>query len=52
MISWYVDKVHDFLTLFVAYTILKQLYRKFVVMFREHGVQKFRSVSEIVCNLC
>jgi hypothetical protein len=29
MISWYVDKFHDFLTLFVFYTIFKQLHGKF-----------------------
>jgi hypothetical protein len=41
MISWHVDKFHDFLTLFVFYTILKQMDRKFTVLFREHGAQKF-----------
>jgi hypothetical protein len=52
MISWHVDNFHDFLTLFVFYTILKQLDRKFAVMFREHGVQNFQSVPEIGRNLC
>jgi hypothetical protein len=28
------DKFHDFLDLFVFYTILKQLDRKFAIMFR------------------
>jgi hypothetical protein len=32
MISWHVDKFHDFLTLFVFYTTLKQLYCKFTFM--------------------
>jgi hypothetical protein len=52
MISWYVDKFHDFLTLFVFYTIFKQLDGKFTVMFSEHGAQRFRSVPEIGRNLC
>jgi hypothetical protein len=32
-----VDMFHDFLTLFVFYTIFKQLNGKFTVMFGEHG---------------
>jgi hypothetical protein len=32
-----VNKFHDFLTLFVFYTIFKQLDGKFTVMFSEHG---------------
>jgi hypothetical protein len=47
-----VDKFHDFLTLFVFYTIFKQLDGKFTVMFSEHGAQRFRSVPEIGRNLC
>jgi hypothetical protein len=42
MISWHVDKFHDFMTLFGFYAIFKQLDRKFTVMLREHGAQKFR----------
>jgi hypothetical protein len=49
MISWYVDKFHDFLILCF---IFKQLDLKFAVMFRKHGVQKFQFVPEIGCNLC
>jgi hypothetical protein len=41
-----VDKFHQFLTLFVFYTIFKQLDRKFTIMFREHCAQKFRSVQK------
>jgi hypothetical protein len=52
MISWHVDKFHDFLILFVFYTNLKQLDGKFTVMFCEHGAQKFRSTPEIGRNLC
>jgi hypothetical protein len=47
-----VDKFHDFLTLFVFYTIVKQLDDKFMVMFSEHGARRFRSVLEIGRNLC
>jgi hypothetical protein len=46
-----VDKFHDFLTLFVFYTIFKQLDDKFTVIFSEHGAPRFRSVPEISCNL-
>jgi hypothetical protein len=52
MISWHVDKFHDFLTLFMLYTIFKQLYDKFTIMFREHGARKIQSVPEIIRNLC
>jgi hypothetical protein len=52
MILWHVDKFHNFLTLFEFYIILKQLDRKFVVIFREHGARKFRYVPEIDSNLC
>jgi hypothetical protein len=52
MISCHVDKFHDFLTLFVFYTILKQLDGKFTTMFHEHGDQKFLSISKIGRNLC
>jgi hypothetical protein len=51
MISLYMDKFHDFLTLFVFYTILKQLDRKFTVMFREHGVLNFWLVPKLGHNL-
>jgi hypothetical protein len=43
MISCHVDKFYDFLTLFVFYTILKQLDGKLTVMFSEHGARKLRS---------
>jgi hypothetical protein len=46
MISWYVDKFHDFLTLFMFYTIFKQLNDKFTTMFNEHGARSFRSAPE------
>jgi hypothetical protein len=52
MISWYRDKFHDFLTLFVFYTIFKQLDGKFMIMFSEHGAQKFWFAPEIGGNLC
>ena len=52
MISWHLDKFHDFLTLFMFYTILKQLDRKFAVMFREHGVRNFWYVSALGRNFC
>jgi hypothetical protein len=52
MASWHVDKFHDFLTLFVAYTILKQLDGKFTTMFSELGARSFRSVPEISRTLC
>jgi hypothetical protein len=47
-----VDKFHDFLTLFVFYTIFKQGDGKFTVMFSEHGARKFGSAPEIYRNLC
>jgi hypothetical protein len=52
MTSWHVDKFHDFLTLFVFYTILKQLDCKFMFMFGKHGARKFRFILEIDRNLC
>jgi hypothetical protein len=52
MISWHVDKFHDFMTLFVLYTIFKQLNGKFTVMFSEHDARKFRSTPKIGRNLC
>jgi hypothetical protein len=52
MISWHLSKFYDFLTLFVFYTILKPLDRKFAILFREHGVLKFWSIPEIDLNLC
>jgi hypothetical protein len=46
-----VDKFHDFLTLFVFYIIFKQLDGKLMVMFSEHGAQKFWSApkSAVTC---
>jgi hypothetical protein len=52
MISWHVDKFHEFLTLFVFYTIFKLLDVKFTTMFSEHGGRSFRSAPEIGRNLC
>jgi hypothetical protein len=52
MISWRVDKFHDFLSLFVFYKIFKQLDDKFTAMLSEHGARSFRSASEISRNLC
>jgi hypothetical protein len=46
------DKFHDFLTLFMFYTIFKQLDGKFMTMFSEHGARSFRFVPEIGHNLC
>jgi hypothetical protein len=46
------DMFHDFLTLFVFYTIFKQLDGKFTAMLSEHGAQSFRSAPEIGRNLC
>jgi hypothetical protein len=40
------------MTLFVFYTIFKQLDGKFTVMFSEHGAPRFRSAPEIGRNLC
>jgi hypothetical protein len=47
-----VNKFHDFLTLFVFYTIFKQLDGKFTIMFSEHGAPRFRSAPKIGRNLC
>jgi hypothetical protein len=52
MISWHVDKFHDFLILFVFYTIFKHLNGKFTAILSEHGAQSFRSAPEIGRNLC
>jgi hypothetical protein len=41
MISWHVDKFHDFLILFVFYTILKQPHPNLPFMFCEYGARKF-----------
>jgi hypothetical protein len=41
-----------FLTLFVFYTIFKQLDGKFTTMFSEHGARSFGSAPEIDHNLC
>jgi hypothetical protein len=46
------DKFYKFLTLFVFYTIFKQLDDKFMVMFSEHGTRIFWSAPEISRNLC
>jgi hypothetical protein len=51
MKSWHVDKFYDFLTLFVLYTILKQMDEKFTVLFRKHDARKFWSATEIGRNL-
>jgi hypothetical protein len=47
-----VDKFHDFLTLFVFYTIFKQLDGKFMAMLSEHGARSLRSALGIGRNLC
>jgi hypothetical protein len=52
MILWHVDKFNDFLTLFVFYTIFKQLDDKFTTMLSEHGARSFRSAAEVDRNLC
>jgi hypothetical protein len=52
MISWHVDKFHDFLTLFVFYTIFKHVDGKFTTMFSEHVARSFWSASRIGRNLC
>jgi hypothetical protein len=52
MISWHVDKFHDFLTLFVFYTIFKHMDGKFTTMFSEHVARSFRYAPEIGRNLC
>jgi hypothetical protein len=40
----YHETISNFLTLFVLYTILNELDRKFVVMFHEHGVRNFWTI--------
>jgi hypothetical protein len=52
MISWHVDRFHDFLSLFVFSTIFKHLDGKFTTMFSEHGARSFLSAPEIDRNLC
>jgi hypothetical protein len=52
MISWHVDKFHDFLSLFVFYKFFKQLDGKFTAMLSEYGARSFRSTPEIGRNLC
>jgi hypothetical protein len=52
MISWHVDKFHDFLSLFMFYKNFKQLDGKFTAMLSEHGARSFRSAPEIGRNLC
>jgi hypothetical protein len=52
MLSSHLDKFYDFLTLFVFYTIFKQLDGRFMTMFSEHGALRFWSVPEIGRNLC
>jgi hypothetical protein len=46
------DRFHDFLTLFVFYTIFKHLDGKFTAMLSEHGARSFQSAPEIGRNLC
>jgi hypothetical protein len=41
-----VDKFREFLTLFVFYTIFKQLDDKFTIMFSEHGARRFWSAPD------
>jgi hypothetical protein len=52
MISSHLSKFHDFLTLFVFYTIFKPMDRKFAGLFREFGARKFGSIPEIGHNMC
>jgi hypothetical protein len=52
MISWHVDKFHDFLSLFVFYKNFKQLDGKFTAMLSENGARSFWSALEIDRNLC
>jgi hypothetical protein len=52
IISWFLDKFHNFLILFVFYTTLKQLDHKFAVMLHEHGVRNFWYVPKLGRNLC
>ena len=46
------DKFHNFLTLFVFYTIFKHVDGKFTAMFSELGARSFRSPPKIGRNLC
>jgi hypothetical protein len=52
MISWHVDKFHDFLTLFMFYTIFKLVDGKFTAMFSEHVARSFWSTPGVGRNLC
>jgi hypothetical protein len=52
MISWLVDKFHDFLTFIVFYTIFKHVDGKFTTMFSQVGALSFRSPPEMGHNLC
>jgi hypothetical protein len=52
MISWHMDKFHDFLTLFVFYTIFKHVDGKFTAMFSERGARRFWLAPKIGRNLC
>jgi hypothetical protein len=47
-----VAKFHDFLTLFVFYTIFKHVDGKFMAMFSEHVARSFLSAPGIGRNLC
>jgi hypothetical protein len=51
MISWHVDKFHDFLTLFVFFTIFKHVDGKFTAMFSENVARSFRYAPGIGRNL-
>jgi hypothetical protein len=52
MISWHVDKFHDFLALFVFYIIFKQLDGKFTATLSEYGARSFWSAPKVGRNLC
>jgi hypothetical protein len=45
------NKFHDFLTLFVFYTIFKHVDGKFTTMFSEHVARSFRYDPRIGRNL-
>jgi hypothetical protein len=51
MISWHMDKFHDFLSLFMFYTIFKHVDGKFTAMFSEHVARSFRYAPGIGRNL-
>ena len=50
MISWYLNKIHDFLASFAFYKIKKQVDRKFVVIFYENEFWNFSSFPRIRCQ--